>query len=257
MDNDQISSAQPITPAQLAQTEQFRTNPNDRPMIQQVQAPVEKKKDVAGLIKTIVIIFVSLIAVTFIGLFIWMSVQYNELGKDIQGQIDDAVSAAEVEVKDRMEIEFLEREKEPYKPFVGPADYGQLSFEYPRTWSVYIAQAATSGGDFSAYFNPNQVEEIGKNTVNALRVLIQNKSFEDVTAEYQRYLDQKESNLTMETITFNGITGNKYTGKIPGTELNGFIVIFKIRDKTVIMQTDSVLFENDFNNVLGTVTFNA
>jgi len=34
-------------------------------------------------------------------------------------------------------------------------------------------------------------------------------------------------------------------------------VIFKIRDKTAIMQTDSVLFEADYNTLLSTVQFNA
>ena len=48
---------------------------NGMPMVQQVQLMPEKKKDISGLVKTIVIIIVSLIAVTFIGLFIWM--QYS------------------------------------------------------------------------------------------------------------------------------------------------------------------------------------
>ena len=56
-------SMPPIQPAQPMQ-------PNGMPMVQQVQVMPEQKKDIAGLIKTIVIIIVSLIAVTFIGLFI-------------------------------------------------------------------------------------------------------------------------------------------------------------------------------------------
>ena len=52
------------------------------------------------------------------------------------------------------------------------------------------------------------------------------------------------------------ITGNKYTGTIPNTQLSGFIVIFKIRDKTAILQTDSVLFKDDYDKLLETVTFN-
>ena len=35
------------------------------------------------------------------------------------------------------------------------------------------------------------------------------------------------------------------------------IVIFKIRDKTAILQTDSMLFIDDFNKLLDTVQFNA
>lgn len=230
------------------------------PMVQQAQVKLEKKKDNVGLIKTVAIIIVSLIAVTFIGLFIWMSLQYNEVQTDVQGQIDMAVAEAKDKQAAEMEADFAEREKFPYKTFSGPADYGQLTFNYPKTWSVYIADAANKGGDFNAYFNPNQVEAVGKDTINALRVTILNKSFEDVTADYQKKMEQKDSGLTMESVTFgknNDITGNRYTGTIPGTDLNGYIVIFKIRDKTAVLQTDSVLFKADFEELLKTVQFNA
>ncbi len=217
-----------------------------------------KTKNIADLVKTIVIIVLSLTTVTFIGLFVWMSVQYNETRSDVDGQINRAVAIAKDEQATALEAEFLEREKYPFKTFSGPADYGQLTFEYPRTWSVYVAADASNGGDFSAYFNPIQVNVVSKDTINALRVTIRDKSFDDVAAEYQRYMDKKDSNLSVETITTTkGITANRYSGNIPNTDLNGYIVIFKIRDKTAILQTDSVLFEEDFNKLLNTVTFNA
>ena len=235
------------------------TNPSGMPMVQQVQVPVMPKKDYSGLIKTIAIIVLSLIAVTFIGLFIWMTIQYNDAREDVDGQINTAVNQAKDEQAMQLENEFLEREKYPFKTFAGPADYGQLTFEYPKTWSVYVAEAATSGGDFNAYFNPVQVDAVSDETVNALRVTIRNAGFDEVSDEYQREMDRRDANLSMESVTIgkdNDITANRYTGTIPGTELNGFIVIFKIRDKTAILQTDSVFFQEDFDKLLGTVTFN-
>ena len=229
------------------------------PMVQQVQVPPTAKKDISGLIKTIVIIILSLVAVTFIGLFIWIMVEYNIARSDVDGQISVAVAAAKDEQATKMEAEFLEREKYPYKVFAGPVDYGQLTFEYPKTWSVYVAAAATEGGDFNAYFNPGQVDAVGKDTINALRVAIRNESFDKVTEEYQKAMDKKDSGLTMESVTIGkdgNITANRYTGKIPNTDLSGFIVTFKIRDKTAILQTDSVLFQADFDKLLGTVVFN-
>ncbi len=209
------------------------------------------------LIKTIAILALSLVSVTFVGLFIWMLVQYNEVRDDVQGQIDIAVAKAKDEQAAKMNEEFAEREKLPNRVFSGPVDYGQLSFDYPKIWSVYIADPATNGGDFNAYFNPIQVDTVAKNTINALRVSIVNKSFDAVVAEYQRVMDKKDSGLTVESVTVNGITANRYTGKIPGTELSGYIIIFKIRDKTAIIQTDSVLFADDFNKLIETIKFNA
>ena len=261
MDNGQIPPVQPVQSMPPIQPNQVA--PNGMPMVQQIQVMPEKQKDTVGLIKTIVIIIVSLIAVTFIGLFIWMFTQYNEAQTDVDGKINAAVAEAKDQQAMEDEAEFLEREKYPYKTFSGPADYGQLTFEYPKTWSVYVAASANNGGDFNAYFNPIQVDAVGKDTINALRVTIRNKSFDDVAAEYQKAMDRKDSGLTVESVTIGqtedggGIVANRYTGKIPNTELNGFIVIFKIRDKTAILQTDSVLFQEEFDKLLTTVEFNA
>ena len=255
MDSGQMPFTQAIPPVQ--------TTPSGMPMVQQVQVVPEKKKDVAGLIKTIAIIAISLVAITFIGLFIWMFVQYNDAQTDLDGKLAIAAAEARDEQATKDEEEFLEREKYPYKTFSGPVDYGQLTFEYPKTWSVYVAADASSGGDFNAYFNPIQVDAVGKETINALRVSIRNKSFEDVTEEYQKAMNKKNSNLTVESVTIGNeekgtsVTANRYTGTIPNTDLSGYIVVFKIRDKTAILQTDSVLFKEDFDKLLGTIVFNA
>ncbi|MDO4612353.1 MAG: hypothetical protein Q4B29_02765 [Candidatus Saccharibacteria bacterium] len=229
-------------------------------MSQPGQATVEvpEEKDTVGLIKTIAIIVLSLIAVTFIGLFVWMLLQYNGARSDVEGEIAVAVAEAKDEQAMKLESEFLEREKNPYKTFSGPADYGQLTFEYPKTWSVYVAADAAKGGDYAAYFNPGQVDTVSNDTINALRLTIRDKAFEAVAAEYQKEMDRKDSNLKMESVTIgNGVTANRYTGTIPGSELSGYIVIFKIRDKTAVLQTDSVVFAEDFNKLLSTIVFNA
>lgn len=254
MNNGQMPPVQPIQPS-MGYPQQA---PNGMPMIQQVQVVPEKKKDIGGLIKTIAIVVVSLIAVTFIGLFIWMYMQYNEAQSDLDAKISVAQAEAKDEEAARLEADFLEREKYPYKTFSGPVDYGQLTFEYPKTWSVYIAADAANGGDFEAYLNPIQVDMVSaESTINALRVIVRDESFESVTAEYQKEMEREDSNLNMETVTVNGVTANRYTGTIPDTELNGIVVVFKIRDKTAILQTDSVLFREDFDKLIGTVTFNA
>ena len=242
---------QPIQPAQGYQTNAGGTS------IVNSTSVVQPPKGNSSLIKTIVIIVLSLVSVAFVGLFIWMFMQYSEVKEDIDGQIDVAVREAVDKKAMEMEAEFAEREKEPYRDFAGPADYGQLSFKYPKTWSVYVAADAANGGNYEAYFNPIEVYAVSKDTINALRLTIRNKSFEEVAAEYQKVMERNGSNLTVESVEINGITMNRYRGTIPNTDLNGVIVIFKIRDKTAVMQTDSESFVEDFNKLLQTVTFNA
>ena len=235
--------------------------PSVQPMVQQVVAGAspESGKSFVGLIKTIAIVVLSLVAVTFVGLFIWMSVQYNEAQSDVNGKIDAAVQVAVEEKAVQLEMEFSEREKYPFYTFKGPDDYGALSFKYPKTWSVYVAEGATNGGDFRAYLNPREVNTVSNSTINALRVSILNRGFDDVAAEYQEAMEDRDANLTVESVTIgvDNVTANRYTGTIPDTEFSGYIVIFKIRDKTAILQTDSTLFAEDFNTLLSTVQFNA
>ena len=239
----------------LSATPSMPGGSNVVPEVQSVPAPDEI--DVAGLIKTIAIVILSLVAATFIGLFIWMSINYSEARADVDGQIAVAVNAAVDENTMELEAEFLEREKEPYRDFAGPADYGELSFKYPKTWSVYVAKDASRGGDFEAYFNPIEVNEVSNNTINALRLKIVDEPFDNVAQTYQRFEEREENKLSVQSVTVAGVAANRYTGTIPNTELSGIIVIFKIRDKTAVFQTDSMNFENDFEKLLKTIQFNA
>lgn len=247
-----VQSIQPAGPSQSG------LPAGGMPMIQQVQLKPEVHKDYSGLIKTIAIIVLSLVAVTFIGLFIWMTGEYNVLRASRDDEIAEEVAKAKDEVTTKMNAERVELEKYPYKTFVGPVDYGQLSFEYPKTWSVYVGADAISGGDFKAYLNPIQVDAVSDDTINALRVTIRDKSFDEVTAEYEKEMNRRDSGLSIAATTIGqkGIPANRYTGKIPKTDLSGFIVTFKIRDKTAVLQTDSVLFQEEFDKLLGTIVFN-
>lgn len=240
--------------------------PNGQPLIGANGMPVmqpapvvqvDKSGGAVGLIKTIAIIVLSLMTVTFIGLFVWKQIEFATVEDDIEGRIAAAEQKAKLEQGEEDLAKFAEEEKNPFRDFAGPADYGQLSFKYPKTWSVYVAKDASNGGDYEAYFNPLVVNTVSENTVNSLRVVIRDKSFDEVVAEYQRALERKDSGLSMSTVDVNGITMNRYTGVIPNTNLNGVFVVFKIRDKTAILQTDAEQFVGDFDTLLQTISFNA
>ena len=249
--------------SQTMEPNQVEQNPlTGAPMMMQAPvAPIIKpRKDISSLVKTIAIVALSLISLTFIGLFIWMFIQYDNKRTDVDGQITAAVVAAVDANTAKLENEFAEREKYPYQTFAGPADYGELTFEYPKTWSVYVAKDAHNGGDFEAYFNPLEVNEVSSEVIAALRLKILDTPFDEVSEVYQNELQGEEAKMRLDSVTIglnNDITANRYTGVIPDTEFNGIVILFKIRDKTVLMETDSVLFEGDFNTLLSTVRFNS
>ena len=205
-----------------------------------------------NLIETIILVVVSIVAMVFIGLFIWKYIEWDSVKTDVDGQIDAAVAMAVAENTTKLENEFTEREKYPYKSFMGPADYGSLSFEYPKTWNVYIAKDAANGGDFEAYFNPGEVQPIGNDTINSLRVTIRDAAFDSVVKSYDSNL--RNGKLSVVTRNVGSAVANVYTGEIR-SNVRGIVAIFKLRDKTVLLQTDAELFSAEFYKILDTVTF--
>jgi len=218
------------------------------------QGPQPAKKDRSGLVKTICLIFTSLLTVVFLGLFIYMYINWQDASTDINGKIDLAVAKAENELRTTLEDEFAEKEKYPYSTFTGPSDFGSLTFEYPKTWSVYVPDDASRAEDFHAYLNPGQVNVVQDTTVMALRVSIVNILTDEVKKEYTAKV--QDNLMTVSTTIVNGTNVDVYRGEL-NSGLQGIVCIFKIRDKTALIQTDAMLFNDDFYRVLGTMRFNA
>ena len=216
---------------------------------------IAKAKNRIDLMKTVGLIVVSLLAVLFIGLFIWMWVKWNDASTNVKGKVDVAVAEAKNELQAKLESEFDEKEKYPYKVFTGPTDLGELSFEYPKTWSLYVQSSANRGGDYAAYLNPGQVNVVQDDTVMALRVSIKGTLFDQAISDFAEKV--RSGDMTLSTTVVNGNNVNVYTGKMDN-EYQGIICVFKLRDKTVMLQTDSTsVFSDDFYRILKTVKFNS
>lgn len=205
-----------------------------------------------AVVETILLVVTGIIAVVFIWLYVQKYIEWNNISTDLDGQIDKAVAEAVANNTSELETEFAEREKYPYKSFMGPVDYGSFSFEYPKTWSVYIARDAANGGDFEAYLNPVEVEPVSSSTINALRVRIRDTAFESVAKSYEGSI--KNGKLTLRTETVGGALANIYTGEL-SSNMRGAVMLLKLRDKTVILQTDAEIFLDEFNRILQSVSF--
>lgn len=206
-------------------------------------------------ILTVLTVLFGLGTVIFVVLFIWMAARYASVSGDVDKQIKDATAKAVDENTARLEADFDEREKTPNRTFAGPADYGEVTFEYPKTWSVYEYASASNGGDFGAVFFPYVVTGTDDNTINALRFTIDNNSYDEVISDLQE--DITEGTIEHDLRTVNGANVNFYKGELR-EGIYGAMVVIKIRDKTAILQTDAYsVYENDFETILKSVHFNA
>lgn len=185
---------------------------------------------------------------------VWAYTNYTDQKNNVTSKVSLAVAEAKKTQGDSDEAKFAEREKEPNRQFVGPDDYGRLTFSYPKTWSVYVAHDVSQGGTFEAYLNPVTVPPVSDQQQYAIRVTIEQTDYDQVLSSYE-YLVQ-DGKLSTSTTTSNGKTGTRLDGSF-SDNIRGAAVIYKIRDKTVTVRTDADTFKPDFENIIKTINFNS
>lgn len=202
----------------------------------------------------ITIVSLSLVSAVAIGLAVWAFINYTNQKNNVDAIVTREVAEAEKIQADELEEKFFQREKEPNRSFAGPSDFGTLGFKYPKTWSIYVAEAGEDGDDYEAYFNPVTVPPIANDERYALRVTITDTPYEDVIEDYQSLVE--DGDLRTSATKANGQSGTRLDGKF-SDDIRGAAVIYKIRDKTAVIQTDADTFKADFDALIKTITFNS
>ena len=215
-----------------------------------LQVAPRRNRSLLWIILTIVFIVMTMAAS---GLAVWAYMNYQEQKTDVDAKLAIARAEATKVQADKDAAAFLQKEKQPNRQFVGPDDYGRLSFDYPKTWSVYVAKDALKGGSYEAYFNPGVVPTVSQKQQFALRVTIEEQDYDKVLQGYAPLI--KKGDLTSSSIKADEQNGTRLDGSFT-KDIHGSAVLFKIRDKTVTVQSDAATFKPDFEALIQTITFN-
>ncbi|MDO4871862.1 MAG: hypothetical protein Q4A27_00300 [bacterium] len=212
---------------------------------------------------TIVIILLS-IALVGLGAFgVWAWMNYERSRTDVEGQVNLAVSEAKKQEAEEQAEKYAERERANVIKFNGPADYGGISFSYPKAWSSYVASDGSKNEDYFAYFHPTTVPPVptSKKEVQrfALRMAIYNSTMDEVLSEYSKAISAGE--LSSSSVIANGKNATKLEGLFPDTtnkdnRIQGVAYFFKVNDKVLMLKTDAQdAFIQEFNSLINTVNF--
>lgn len=213
-----------------------------------------KQKKERGAVSGLLVSVIALgVLVLGLGSFsIWAFVSYNEASDDLESKLAVARAEAKADQADEDEEKFAEREKQPTKKFTAPDDYCGLTFQYPKTWSAFESEQISNGGDFKAYLNPDVVPAVSATQQYALRVVIEQRDFDDVIAQYSG-LAQK-GDLRQSTTSSEGNQGTRLTGNF-SKNIRGDAVIYRCRDKAITVRTDADTFKSDFEAIIRTIDF--
>lgn len=212
--------------------------------------PIRRKPSKLLLIFTIIFFITTLAGV---GVAIWAYMNYKDQKDNVDSKVTSAVAMATKKQADKLAADFAEAEKEPNRLFVGPDDYGRLSFKYPKTWSVYEAKDSSNGGSYEAYLNPGVVPPVANDQQYALHVTIEDKDYDKVVDTYKQLVGKGD--LKSSSVKADDQNGTRLDGSFT-KDIRGSAVIFKIRDKTVTIRSDADTFKPDFEALIKTITFN-
>lgn len=201
------------------------------------------------------IIALVLLVLIFGGFSVWAYTNYIEQKQDVDGKIKTATAEAVLKNSQDLQAKFEATEKEPMRQFVGPSDYGRLTFDYPKTWSAYQATDVSKGGGatYEAYLNPILVPPVSDTQKFALRITIEQKTYDQTVATYDKQI--KSGDLKSSVYSDGNLTGTMLVGNF-NKDIYGTAVLIKMRDRTLTMRTDGDVFKDDFLALLKTVKFN-
>lgn len=195
------------------------------------------------LVSTIVF---AVLATGLAGFGLWSFMKYLDYKNNSDTKTAAAVKVATTKQASELEKQFVEREKQPYRKFNGPEELGHVTFDFPKTWSLYVENDGASGS-YSAYLNPDAVSAVNSSTPYALRVNIDTRDYDTVLKGFDSQV--KKGTLKSTPITVNNFNGVRLDGEFT-KQRTGSQVIFKIRDKTLTIASDANTFKNDFDNVV-------
>lgn len=194
----------------------------------------------------ILIIIIALVAIGGVIAFAWSQNQvayYQENVEEITRQVSEEARAEQHKID---EEEFKERIKQPYKEFAGPADFGSISFNYPQTWSAYNIINDSKG--YEVVFYPSIIPPLTDDTPVALRIKIMDSSYESELKKYESSAEKGE--LTVSPITIGqDQEGVLLNGNLEKDFTSSFVLL-KLRDKTLMIQTDTSGYLNDFDDTI-------
>jgi hypothetical protein len=259
---EQPQPAQGFFPSNQAAllAEQQRQAMAANPAIQPMSSSAFAARKPVGWIMATALLAILVIAVLSFGY--WAFSERQTYKNDSDKLVAAAVTKAEKATTEQNNKKFAEELKNPLKTYTGPSSYGSITIQYPKTWSGYVSTANTSGAVLDGYFNPDVVPTILQSNSGQTRQPVALK-VQVIAQTYDQVVTARKSFITSGKLVASPYAlpkmpdqvGTKFVGAITN-DINGTEYVLPLRDKTLVISTESDQFLNDINTyILPNFTF--
>jgi hypothetical protein len=212
-----------------------------------------------GAINLLLIPFIMLLLFFFgaVGFGVWANNQRSHYKDHSDQEVAVAVEKAVATQKTTDAANYAEVAKKPYDTYIGPAAFGNITVNYPKTWSAYTIENERGGNPISAYFQPGTVPSvIDEDNAFALRVELVQTPYDTVLQQFKALLSANKVTVAPYTLPkVPSVIGSRIEGQITPTK-QGTMIVLPLRNLTLKIWTESNDFKGDLDtHVLPNLTF--
>lgn len=164
-----------------------------------------------------------------------------------------AVEVAKKQTSTEKDNEFLEKEKYPLRHYTGPAAYGSVDVQYPKTWSAYVTEAGNGSTPIVGYFHPSFVPSTAQGQSSnsfALRLEVANTSYDQTLKQFDGNVKAGKVKVSpYKAPKVPSVLGARIDGEVVNGK-QGSMVLIPLRDKTLKIWTEANNFKGDFDNII-------
>ncbi|MEK7153716.1 MAG: hypothetical protein AAB834_07215 [Patescibacteria group bacterium] len=216
--------------------------------------------DQRGAINMLLIPFVMLLLFFFgaVGFAFWANSGRSHYKNESDQEVAKAVQQAIVDTQAVDTQKYAEEAKKPYDTYIGPAAFGNITVNYPKTWSAYVLENERGGGNpINGYFQPNTVPNVTDvDKTFALRVELVQIPYDQVLNQFKASLSQGKATVAPYTLAkVPSVVGSRVEGQITPRK-QGIMIILPLRNMTLKISTESNDFKGDLDtHVLPNLSF--
>jgi hypothetical protein len=207
-------------------------------------------KSEAGAINALLLpLLVSLLLLVGVAVFgVWAFGSRQDYKDNVDAKVATAVTAAKVAEDKVKDAQFAEESKNPLKTYAGPAAYGSVSINYPKTWSGYVKDTGADDPFVDGYFSPGVVPDAqDEKSSFAFRVQVSGQTYSDTLQQFESQEGISIQPYALPKVP--NVVGVIIRGAIE-QDRQGIMVILPLRNTTLKFWTESNDFTGDFNNII-------
>jgi hypothetical protein len=194
----------------------------------------------------LVVLFIGVSAFAF-----WAYSSRQDYKNNVDQKIDTAVQSAVQLAQSADAKQYAQEAKYPLATFTGPSTFGSVTFQYPKTWSGYVAEESNSQTPINGYFYPAIVPDVTNTTNNyALRVQLLEQSYTDSMQQLAGNVSNGKLAVSQYTLPkLPNVIGSMLQGQISSNN-QGTMVVLPLLNMTLEVWTEAPQFESDFTNII-------